>query len=133
ERRKHSCRLHCAPRQRTFLPMLVYRACTRTARPSAVPLPLLHGLRRHRSGVLDMRSLGQKIADSEPPQKQISLNHRSSGTGQPFVSNSEDSPETVLLNKENPTWRGAARRESFHPVKVLIACILTMAGVPAPA
>src|SRR5213078_4804176 len=39
ERRKHSCRLHCAPRQRTFLPMLVYRACTRTARPSAVSPP----------------------------------------------------------------------------------------------
>ena len=42
-------------------------------------------------------------------------------------------PGLPLLNKENPTWRGAARRESYHPVKVFIACILTVAGVPAPA
>src|SRR5207244_5967729 len=110
---------------------------TRAARPSAVLLPPLHRLHRHRHrhgalDILDIRSLGQKIAGSEPPQKQISLNHRASVTRQPFVSN-RTRPGLPLLNKENPTWRGAARRESYHPVKVLIACILTVAGVPAPA
>src|SRR5205823_14754750 len=56
---------------------------------------VVEGVFGRQRDIIDIRYLGQKIADNEPPQKQISLNHRSSGTRQPFVSNSEDSPETV--------------------------------------
>src|SRR5438105_1793458 len=85
--------------------------CSTPARPSAVLLPPLHGLHRHRPAALDIRSLGQKKSGSEPPQKQISLNHRAFGTTQPFVSfciKCEDSPGLPLLNRENPMWRGPA-------------------------